>query len=83
MPNHSANGPEPKPAADYAPPIALERAATAGVVAERRRIDSARSPSILRDASALRWRYGERLDDVIEDACRRFADRVAVDVENA
>ena len=83
MPNPSANGPEPKPAADYAPPIALERAATAGVVAERRRIDSARSLSILRDASALRWRYGERLDDVIEDACRRFADRVAVDVENA
>ncbi|HVP97725.1 MAG TPA: Pls/PosA family non-ribosomal peptide synthetase [Roseiarcus sp.] len=29
------------------------------------------------------WRYGERLEDVIEDACRRFGDRVAVDVDGA
>ena len=33
---------------------------------------------MLADASALRWRYGERLDDVLEDACRRFGDHTAV-----
>ena len=30
-----------------------------------------------------RWRFGERLDDVIEDACRRYADRTAVAIEGA
>ena len=30
-----------------------------------------------------RWRFGERLDDVIEDACRRYADRTAVAIESA
>ncbi|HXZ17502.1 MAG TPA: amino acid adenylation domain-containing protein, partial [Roseiarcus sp.] len=38
---------------------------------------------VIRDASPLRWRYGERLDEVIEDACRRFGDRLAVDVNGA
>ena len=31
--------------------------------------------------SPLRWRFGERLDDVLEEACRRFADRIAVSTE--
>ena len=31
----------------------------------------------------LRWRFGERLDDVLEDACRRHADRVAVAIDGA
>ena len=48
-----------------------------------RRIESARPLSVIRDASPLRWRYGERLDDVIEDACRRFGDRLALDVDGA
>jgi non-ribosomal peptide synthetase-like protein len=30
-----------------------------------------------------RWRFGERLDDVIEEACRRYADRTAVATESA
>ena len=30
-----------------------------------------------------RWRSGERLDDVIEEACRRYADRTAVAIEGA
>ena len=37
--------------------------------------------SILSDGDMLRWRYGERLEDVIEDACRRHADRVAVSLD--
>jgi non-ribosomal peptide synthetase component F len=40
-----------------------------------------RALSVLQDASALRWRYGERLDDVLDDACRRFAERVAISAE--
>ena len=40
-------------------------------------------PSILTDSSALRWRYGERLDDVIEDACRRHGERAAVALDGA
>jgi len=35
--------------------------------------------SILGDGSPPRWRPGERLEAVIEDACRRFAERAAVD----
>jgi len=44
----------------------------------RRPLGPARPVSVLSDASPLRWRYGERLDDVLEAACRRFADRIAV-----
>ena len=40
--------------------------------------DGSCSLSVLSDSSPLRWRYGERLDDVLDDACRRFADRAAV-----
>ena len=43
----------------------------------------ARPPSVLSENSALRWRHGERLGDVIEEACRRYAERVAVSVESA
>ncbi len=41
----------------------------------------AQSLSVLSDGDMLRWRYGERLEDVIEDACRRHADRVAVSLD--
>jgi non-ribosomal peptide synthetase-like protein len=34
--------------------------------------------SILGDGDVLRWRYGERLEHVLEDACRRHGPRVAV-----
>ncbi len=37
--------------------------------------------SVLSDGDMLRWRYGERLEDVIEDACRRHAERVAVSLD--
>jgi non-ribosomal peptide synthetase-like protein len=37
--------------------------------------------SILGDGDMLRWRYGERLEDVLEDACRRHAERVAVSLD--
>ncbi len=47
-------------------------------LADLRRLQEARPASILTDGSALRWRFGERLDDVLEEACRRFADRIAV-----
>ena len=47
-----------------------------------RRLEQPRPASVLSEASALRWRYGERLGDVLEDACRRHADRVAVAVGN-
>ncbi len=43
----------------------------------------ARPPSVLSENSALRWRHGERLGDVIEEACRRYAERIAVSVESA
>ncbi len=42
-----------------------------------------RPPSVLSESSPLRWRYGERLGDVVEEACRRYADRIAVSVEGA
>ncbi|HKH80827.1 MAG TPA: AMP-binding protein, partial [Methylovirgula sp.] len=83
MPKPSADGAEPKPEEDGAPPILPERGAVAGVPIAHRRISDARSLSVLSDASALRWRYGERLDDVIESACRRFADRAAIAVDGA
>jgi len=37
--------------------------------------------SVISDGDMLRWRYGERLEDVIADACRRHADRVAVSLD--
>ena len=43
----------------------------------------ARPLSVLSENSALRWRHGERLSDVIEEACRRYGERVAVSVESA
>ena len=42
-----------------------------------------RPASVLIDASPLRWRFGERLSDVLEDACRRHSDQVAVSLDNA
>ena len=48
-----------------------------------RRLEARRAPSILNDSSPLRWRYGERLSDVLEEACRRHADRIAVSTEGA
>src|SRR5271166_6593077 len=48
-----------------------------------RRRASVRPPSVLSEGSALRWRYGERLNDVIEEACRRHAGRTAVSIESA
>jgi non-ribosomal peptide synthetase-like protein len=50
-------------------------------LADLRRLQEARPASIISDGSPLRWRFGERLDDVLEDACRRFADRIAVSTE--
>ena len=47
-------------------------------LADLRRLQDARPASILTDGSALRWRFGERLDDVLGEACGRFADRIAV-----
>jgi non-ribosomal peptide synthetase-like protein len=39
--------------------------------------------SILNDADMLRWRHGECLDHVLEETCRRHADRIAVAIEGA
>ncbi len=50
-------------------------------LADLRRLQEARPASIISDDSPLRWRFGERLDDVLEEACRRFADRIAVSTE--
>ncbi|HXZ18021.1 MAG TPA: amino acid adenylation domain-containing protein, partial [Roseiarcus sp.] len=52
-------------------------------LADLRRLQEARPASVLADNSPLRWRYGERLDDVVEDACRRFAERIALSSEGA
>ena len=51
-----------EPTLDYDPLIAL------------RRVEPSRPLSVLSEGSALRWRYGERLSDVLEEACRRHAD---------
>src|SRR5271167_4270571 len=84
MPDSSAKPPEAKAKAEAgAAPESPPPSPTAASGASARRIDSGRPLSIIRDASPLRWRYGERLDDVIEDACRRFGDRLAVDVDGA
>ena len=37
--------------------------------------------SVLGDGDMLRWRYGERLEDVLEDACRRHSERIAVSLD--
>src|SRR5208337_1641604 len=50
-------------------------------LAELRRLEPSRPISVLSEGSALRWRHGERLSDVIEEACRRHADRTAVSIE--
>ena len=80
-----ANSPEAKADAEAgaAPRSSPAFPAVASAASGDRRIDGARPLSVIRDASPLRWRYGERLDDVIEDACRRFGDRLAVDVDGA
>jgi non-ribosomal peptide synthetase-like protein len=52
-------------------------------LAALRRLEARRPPSILADASPQRWRFGERLSDVLEEACRRHADRIAVSAEDA
>ena len=48
-----------------------------------RRLQEAQPASILADGSPLRWRFGERLDDVLEEACRRFSNRIAVSTDGA
>jgi len=40
-----------------------------------------RSLSVLQNLSAPRWKEGERLKDVLEEACQKFAGRVAVSTE--
>jgi non-ribosomal peptide synthetase component F len=47
-----------------------------------RRVEQLRPPSVLSEGSPLRWRYGECLSDVLEEACRRHAERIAVSAEN-
>jgi non-ribosomal peptide synthetase-like protein len=59
-----------EPTLDYDPLTAL------------RRIEQSRPSSVLSEGSAPRWRHGERLADVLEEACRRHADRVAVSAES-
>ena len=51
-------------------------------LAALRRLQHVRPLSVMSDASPLRWRDGERLDDVLEDACRRYADLTAVAADN-
>jgi non-ribosomal peptide synthetase-like protein len=60
-----------EPLLDYDPLAAL------------RRFEEPRPASVLCEESALRWRDGERLSDVLEEACRRYADRIAVSIESA
>ncbi len=52
-------------------------------LADLRRLQEARPASVIVDGSPLRWRFGERLDDVVGEACRRFADRIAVSSDGA
>jgi non-ribosomal peptide synthetase-like protein len=54
------------------------------LLAGLRRVEPpARPIALLSEGSAPRWRYGERLSDVIEESCLRHADRTAVSVETA
>ena len=48
-----------------------------------RQVEPSPPLSVLSEGSALRWRYGERLSDVLEEACRRHADLMAVSVVGA
>lgn len=66
---------------EAAPILRIERSAAAAGL--RRRVEPARALSVLEDSSPLRWRYGERLDDVLEEACRRFAGRPAIALDGA
>ena len=77
----SANSPEVKAEAGAGPRNSLAVPPPASATSAK--VEGARPLSVIRDASPLRWRYGERLDDVIEDACRRFGDRLAIDVDGA
>ena len=52
-----------------------------GIAAQGEILCHVRSLSVLQDVSAPRWKHGERLKDVLEEACRKFADRVAVSTE--
>ena len=49
----------------------------------RRRLGPPKKLSIIEDSSPLRWRYGERLDNVIEEACRRWGDAPAISLDAA
>ncbi len=60
-----------EPTLDYDPLTAL------------RRFEPFRPASVLSDGSPLRWRAGERLSDVLEDACRRHAGAIAVSTGGA
>ena len=55
--------------------------ATHGVTAPGGIPCDVRSLSVLQDVSAPRWKHGESLKDVLGEACRKFADRVAVSTE--
>src|SRR5271157_4112538 len=59
--------------------LTLEQEPLAGF----RRPDPARPASVLNENTALRWRYGERLSGVIEEACRGYADHTAVSADSA
>ncbi|MGO9742077.1 MAG: Pls/PosA family non-ribosomal peptide synthetase [Roseiarcus sp.] len=61
----------------------FERAAALHGSAALRRAAPPAPLSILEDASPPRWRHGERFDDVLAQACRRFADRPAIAVDGA
>ncbi len=60
-----------------------EQADERDLLVDLRRLQEAQPASILADGSPLRWRFGERLDDVLEEACRRFSDRIAVSTDGA
>ena len=60
-------------------PDALLKDAETVVAFPLRRSDS--RASVISEGDMLRWRYGERLEDVIAEACRRHADRVAVSLD--
>jgi non-ribosomal peptide synthetase-like protein len=61
-------------------PLGREEAAHASA---RQRAPASSRLSVLSDGSMPRWRLGERLDDVVEDACRRYTDRTAIALESA
>ena len=63
------------------PEALLRDAQSLGALAIARPARDGRAPSILCDGDVLRWRYGERLEDVLEDACRRHGERVAVSLD--